>query len=177
MSAFSYHSRGSFFSTVSMIGFWFTGIMLALYLFQVVYKFTRIPWIRIEMWFCVAITLFYMLASSLAAALRWEAYTAAAVSDDANAWGIGPQRIITSFFSNFSSLVFVQWLRTVTTHSWNSRCFVVLLSLRRHQPWPLRLPKVEAGIHNRVTNQNIWSGYLSIFFYLILFSCLIYICF
>lgn len=63
-----------------MIGFWFTGILLALYLFQVVYKITQVPWLRIEMWFCVGETLFYMLAASLAAAMGLEAFLAAAVS-------------------------------------------------------------------------------------------------
>lgn len=80
VSAFSYHSRGSFFSTVAMTGFWFTGIMLALYVFQIVYKFIRIPWLQIEMIFCAIWTLAFMLASSLAAALGVEAFTAAAVS-------------------------------------------------------------------------------------------------
>lgn len=63
-----------------MTGFWFTGIMFVLYLFQVVYKATRIPWLQIEMWFCVGITLFFLLASSLAASLGSGAYVAAAVS-------------------------------------------------------------------------------------------------
>lgn len=81
---FSSLGRGSFFSAVAMIGFWFTGIMLALYVFQVVYKITRIPWIQIEMYFCTGMTLFYLLASILAAYLNISAYIAAAVSKNNN---------------------------------------------------------------------------------------------
>jgi hypothetical protein len=40
-------SRGSWFNTVAMCGFWFTGILLALYLFHVIEKFYRIPWLKI----------------------------------------------------------------------------------------------------------------------------------
>lgn len=40
-------SRGSWFNTVAMGGFWFTGILLALYLFHVIEKFYRIPWLKI----------------------------------------------------------------------------------------------------------------------------------
>jgi hypothetical protein len=40
-------SRGSWFNTVAMGGFWFTGILLALYVFHVIEKFYRIPWLKI----------------------------------------------------------------------------------------------------------------------------------
>lgn len=80
MSAFSAHSRGGFFSYVSMQGFWFTGIMFGLYVFQVVYKYNRIPWMRIEMWVCAVTAALYLLASCLAASFGTEAYIAAAVS-------------------------------------------------------------------------------------------------
>lgn len=80
MSAFSAHSRGGFFSYVSMQGFWFTGIMFGLYVFQVVYKYNRIPWMRIEMWVCAVSAALYLLASCLAASFSTEAYIAAAVS-------------------------------------------------------------------------------------------------
>ncbi|KAG8231903.1 hypothetical protein J437_LFUL011372 [Ladona fulva] len=60
-------SRGSWFNTVSMGGFWFTGIMLALYLFHVIEKLYRIPWLKIEFGFCLLWTLFYLIAASLAA--------------------------------------------------------------------------------------------------------------
>ncbi|PSN34447.1 hypothetical protein C0J52_21466 [Blattella germanica] len=61
-------SRGSWFNTVAMGGFWFTGIILALYLFHVIEKFYRIPWLKIEFVFCTIWTFFYLLAASLAAA-------------------------------------------------------------------------------------------------------------
>nr|CAD7447253.1 unnamed protein product [Timema bartmani] len=47
-------SRGSWFNTVAMTGFWFTGIMLALYLFHVVEKFYKIPWLKIVRWSLLA---------------------------------------------------------------------------------------------------------------------------
>lgn len=80
VSKFGHQPRGSFFSTVAMTGFWFTGIMFLLYLFQIVYKAQRIPWLQIEMWFSAAITLFFLLASALAADMGSGAYIAAAVS-------------------------------------------------------------------------------------------------
>ncbi|KAL5290095.1 CMTM4 family protein [Megaselia abdita] len=67
--ALSYHTRGSFFSTISMTGFWFTGIMLILYLIHICEKFYKIPWLKIEMYFDVSWTILYLIASSFAAAL------------------------------------------------------------------------------------------------------------
>ncbi|GLG92480.1 Uncharacterized protein GBIM_00170 [Gryllus bimaculatus] len=61
-------SRGEWFNTVAMGGFWFTGIMLVLYLFHVVEKFYRIPWLKIEFVFCAIWTVFYLIAASLACA-------------------------------------------------------------------------------------------------------------
>lgn len=63
-----------------MQGFWFTGIMFGLYIFQIVYKFNRIPWMRIEMWACAVTAVFYLIASCLAASLGPGAFIAAAVS-------------------------------------------------------------------------------------------------
>ncbi|XP_066584237.1 CKLF-like MARVEL transmembrane domain-containing protein 4 [Prorops nasuta] len=60
-------SRGGWFNTVAMGGFWFTGIVLVLYLFHIVEKFSRIPWLKIEFVFCSIWTVFYLLAASLAA--------------------------------------------------------------------------------------------------------------
>ncbi|XP_053692274.1 plasmolipin-like [Sabethes cyaneus] len=78
VSSFRYHSRGSFFNTVAMIGFWFTCIMLVFYLFHVCEKFHKIPWLKIVMYFCAAWALVYMLASSFAAATNVKAFQAAA---------------------------------------------------------------------------------------------------
>lgn len=59
-SIYSSHGRGGWFNTVAMGGFWFTGILLALYLFHVVDKFQRIPWNKI-----VSITYFFFFL------IRW----------------------------------------------------------------------------------------------------------
>lgn len=64
-----------------MIAFWFTGILLVLYLFHAIYVFHKIPWLKIEFFFCVGATLCLMLASSLIAAKGVGLFTAAAVSD------------------------------------------------------------------------------------------------
>ncbi|XP_046385871.1 plasmolipin [Ischnura elegans] len=79
-SNWSHSSRGSWFNTVAMGGFWFTGIMLALYLFHIVEKLYRIPWLKIEFIFCTLWVLFYLIAASLAAAIGGaiEAFAAAA---------------------------------------------------------------------------------------------------
>ncbi|XP_055839867.1 proteolipid protein 2 [Episyrphus balteatus] len=79
VSAFSYHSRGSYFSSIAMTGFWFTGIMLAAYLFHVCEKFYKIPWLKIEMYFCALWTILYLFAACFAATFGVEAFTAAAL--------------------------------------------------------------------------------------------------
>lgn len=75
-----WQSRGGWFNTVSMTGFWFTGIMLLFYLFHVIEKFYKVPWLKIEFVFCAVWTFFYLLAASLAAdyGRHDEAYGAAA---------------------------------------------------------------------------------------------------
>jgi hypothetical protein len=50
-----------------MIGFWFTGILLVFYLFHIVEKFFKIPWLKVELVFCVVWAVLYMIASTLAA--------------------------------------------------------------------------------------------------------------
>lgn len=74
------HSRGGWYSTVSMGGFWFTGILLVFYLFHVIEKFYKIPWLKIEFVFCAIWTVFYLIASCLAVTFPIEAYIAAGVS-------------------------------------------------------------------------------------------------
>lgn len=71
-------SSGTFFNTIAMIGFWFSGILLAFYVFHVVERFFRIPWIQIEMFFCIAWTALYLIASISVASVNSGAYTAAA---------------------------------------------------------------------------------------------------
>lgn len=70
---------GTFFNTIAMIGFWFTGILLVFYVFHVVERFFRIPWIQIEMFFCICWSLLYLAASvSVSTVTHSGAYTAAA---------------------------------------------------------------------------------------------------
>lgn len=73
-------SRGSWFNTVAMGGFWYSGILLALYVFHIPDKVTMIPWKKIEFVFCAIWTFFYLIAASLAADIGYiEAFAAAAV--------------------------------------------------------------------------------------------------
>ncbi|XP_065335309.1 CKLF-like MARVEL transmembrane domain-containing protein 4 [Cloeon dipterum] len=65
LAKYSHLARGSFFKSLSGIGFWFTGIMLLLYVFHVAEKFFRIPWLKIELGFCTLWTLLYLIASIL----------------------------------------------------------------------------------------------------------------
>ena len=67
VSRLSNSSRGGWFNTVAMAGFWFTGILLVFYLFHIVEKFSKIPWLKVEFIFCAIWTAFYLLAASLAA--------------------------------------------------------------------------------------------------------------
>ncbi|XP_011501040.1 PREDICTED: uncharacterized protein LOC105364727 [Ceratosolen solmsi marchali] len=68
-SDISSHSRCGWFNTVSMAGFWTTGILLAFYLFHIIEKFYKIPWLKIEFIYCAIVTACYLLAASLIAAL------------------------------------------------------------------------------------------------------------
>ncbi|KAK2588275.1 hypothetical protein KPH14_004298 [Odynerus spinipes] len=67
VSKYGNHSRGGWFNTVAMIGFWFTGVLLVLYLFHIVEKFSKIPWLKIELIFCGLWAFFYFIAASLSA--------------------------------------------------------------------------------------------------------------
>ncbi|CAG9832858.1 unnamed protein product [Diabrotica balteata] len=71
------HSRGAFFNFVAMTGFWFTGILLAFYLFHLIEKFHRVAWLKIEFIFCAVWTGLYLIAASLAVSFHQEAYIAA----------------------------------------------------------------------------------------------------
>ncbi|KAL4705333.1 hypothetical protein ACJJTC_019019 [Scirpophaga incertulas] len=71
-------SKGVFFSWISMIAFWFTGILLWLYLFHLVEKFYKIPWLKMEFGFCALWTFLYLLASILAVTVHDNAHSAAA---------------------------------------------------------------------------------------------------
>ena len=76
---YTHLNSGTFFNTVAMIGFWFTGILLVFYVFHVVEKFFRIPWIQIEMYFCIAWTALYLIAAVTVSTVTFSgAYTGAA---------------------------------------------------------------------------------------------------
>lgn len=76
---YQYRGYGSFYSWISMIAFWFTGILLGLYLFHLVEKFYKIPWLKMELGFCGLWALLYLLASSLVVSVYANAgYSAAA---------------------------------------------------------------------------------------------------
>lgn len=80
---FSSHSgitSAQFFSTIAMISFWFTGILLVLYLFHVIYVFSKVPWVKIEFFFCLGATLFLGLTSALVISKGVGLFTAAGVS-------------------------------------------------------------------------------------------------
>lgn len=75
VSSLGLHSQASFFDTIAGFGFWFTGILLALYLFHIVEKFYKIPWLKIELVYCGLWTLFYLVAATMVAGLT--SYSAA----------------------------------------------------------------------------------------------------
>ncbi|XP_059058992.1 CKLF-like MARVEL transmembrane domain-containing protein 4 [Achroia grisella] len=77
-SRFSYIGKAVYFSWISMIAFWFTGILLGFYLFHMVEKFYKIPWLKIEFVFCALWTLLYLLAAILATTVHDNPHSAAA---------------------------------------------------------------------------------------------------
>nr|BAM19475.1 unknown unsecreted protein [Papilio xuthus] len=79
-SALNNAGKGSYFSWISMVAFWFTGILLGFYLFHIVEKFYKIPWLKIEFVFCSLWTLLYCIAAILAVTVRDNPHSAAAVS-------------------------------------------------------------------------------------------------
>ncbi|XP_046419036.1 plasmolipin-like [Neodiprion fabricii] len=50
---FAYKSQGQWFNTVAMGGFWYTAIIFIFYLFHVIEKLHKIPWLKIELVFCI----------------------------------------------------------------------------------------------------------------------------
>lgn len=72
--------RAQFFSTIAMIAFWFSGILLVLYLFHVIYVFSKIPWTKIEFFFCLGACLLLALSSAILIAQGIGLFTAAGVS-------------------------------------------------------------------------------------------------
>lgn len=95
---FSHIGISQFYSSIAMICFWFTAILLVLYLFQVTYVFARIPWSKIEFYFCLTATLFLMLVSSLVAARGVTSLTVAAVSILLSLILLKKKKIVTKMF-------------------------------------------------------------------------------
>ncbi|KAF5307797.1 hypothetical protein FQR65_LT06669 [Abscondita terminalis] len=77
-SQFSIHPTGKWYSTVSMFGVWITGILLLFYLFHIIEKLYKIPWIKFELFFCAIIALCFLIASSMVAPLGIPAFEAGA---------------------------------------------------------------------------------------------------
>ncbi|XP_053599950.1 CKLF-like MARVEL transmembrane domain-containing protein 4 isoform X2 [Plodia interpunctella] len=78
LSRYSHLSKGAYFIWISMFAFWFSGILLFLYLFHMVEKFYKIPWLKIEFVFCALWTLLYLIAASIATSVYDGGYSAGA---------------------------------------------------------------------------------------------------
>ncbi|KAF2898808.1 hypothetical protein ILUMI_07372 [Ignelater luminosus] len=63
----SLSSIGKFFSTVSMLGVWITGILLVCYLYHVVEKYYNLPWIKLELFYCTVIAFCFLVAACMTA--------------------------------------------------------------------------------------------------------------
>lgn len=48
-----------------MIAFWFSGVLLVLYLFHVIYVLSKVPWIKIEFFFCIGAALLLGITSAV----------------------------------------------------------------------------------------------------------------
>lgn len=62
---YKHESLSQFFSTIAMVAFWFSGILLVLYLVHVIYVLSKVPWIKIEFFFCIGAAFFLGLTSAL----------------------------------------------------------------------------------------------------------------
>ncbi|CAH1645228.1 unnamed protein product [Spodoptera littoralis] len=76
-SAFWSNGRGVYFNIVANLGFWFSGILLALYLFHVVEKYHNIKWLKIEMIAYIVMVFLYLIASTIVVAFGAAGYSAA----------------------------------------------------------------------------------------------------
>ncbi|KAF2898809.1 hypothetical protein ILUMI_07373 [Ignelater luminosus] len=71
------HSSGKWFSTVSMFGVFVTGILLICYLFHVVEKYYKAPWIKFELFYCSIMAFCLLIASVMTAPMESAAFQAA----------------------------------------------------------------------------------------------------
>lgn len=120
-SQYSPMGIAQFFSTVAMISFWFTGILLVLYLFHVVYVFNKIPWMKIEFFFCLSAALLLMLTSSLVAARGVGLFTAAAVR---SMFFFLPFHCCSNFESNSDFVLFLQFFGYVAMCAYGYDAFL-----------------------------------------------------
>ncbi|KAL1123805.1 hypothetical protein AAG570_001576 [Ranatra chinensis] len=58
----------SFMSLICGFGFWFTGSLLAFYLFHIIEKFYKVPWLKIELIYSALWTLMLLIGSTVCAA-------------------------------------------------------------------------------------------------------------
>lgn len=79
-SGLASHTRGGFFNFVALVAVFFTGILLIFYLFHIIEKTFRIPWLMVEFTFCAIWTFGFLSVSIMAATYGSDAYLVAAVS-------------------------------------------------------------------------------------------------
>lgn len=73
-------TRATYFTSVAMTAFWFSLLMLPLYLFHVVEKLYRLPWVQLELGVYTVFTILYLIGSIFVASYPVGAFRAAAVS-------------------------------------------------------------------------------------------------
>ncbi|XP_064090053.1 CKLF-like MARVEL transmembrane domain-containing protein 4 [Macrobrachium nipponense] len=61
------HSTANWFSFVSMMGFWITGILMVLYLMHILERFHMVPWFMLEFGYCALWAFFYFTAATASA--------------------------------------------------------------------------------------------------------------
>ncbi|KAF2898807.1 hypothetical protein ILUMI_07371 [Ignelater luminosus] len=75
---YSVSSVGKWYSTVSMFAVWISAILLVFYLFHLIEKFYKIPWIKFELFYCGIIALCFLIASCMTATYASKAFQAGA---------------------------------------------------------------------------------------------------
>ncbi|VVC88822.1 unnamed protein product [Leptidea sinapis] len=78
-SRLSNPGRDGYFIWTTMLAFWFTAILLVFYLFHIVEKFYKIPWLKMEFVLTSAWTLLILVAAILAVTVSDDAHIAGAV--------------------------------------------------------------------------------------------------
>lgn len=68
VSIFVHHSQANYLGFVAMTAFWTSGILLFLYVINVVTYLTIVPWVRVELAYTVIMTFFSFVGGCVAAA-------------------------------------------------------------------------------------------------------------